>query len=148
MIKKLLLCFAILAPCLHGNIAESELIDAAILGRSKAYAPYSNYPVGASVLTKSGNIYTGCNVENACYPNGCCAEKTAIIKAVSSGDREIKTLVLVTRDGAMPCGSCRQVLNEFNPNMYIVSIDETRKLHWRGELKDILPRAFGPANLD
>ena len=90
-----------------------SLIDLANEARRRAYAPYSNYPVGAALRTKSGKVFTGVNVENAAYPTTMCAERTAVFKAVSEGEREFEVIAVVTDNGGSPCGSCRQVLAEF-----------------------------------
>lgn len=124
-----------------------EMMQKAAEGQKKAYAPYSNYYVGAAVLTKSGKIYSGCNVENASYGLANCAERTAVFKAVSEGEQEIEAIVIVTKDGGMPCGACRQVLNEFNLHMRVISLDETYKVHYDMLLSDLLPFSFGPSNL-
>lgn len=126
---------------------KSELIEKAIEGQKNAYAPYSQYFVGAAVLTRSGKIYTGCNVENASYGLGNCAERTAIFKAVSEGDKEIEAIAIVTRDGGMACGACRQVLNEFNPKMYIIALNGHGQITMETTLDQMLPHAFGPSNL-
>ena len=126
----------------------SELIDKAVEGQRNSYAPYSHYFVGAAVLTKTGKVYTGCNIENASYGLGNCAERTAVFKAVSDGEKEIETIVIVTRDGGMSCGACRQVLNEFNPNMNVIAVDENHKVRHEGSLNQLLPHAFGPSNLE
>src|SRR5512140_3721944 len=89
------------------------LIDLAVEAGRRAYAPYSNYPVGAALRTRSGRIFTGCNVENAAYPTSICAERVAIFKAVSEGEKEFEVMAVGTGDGGAPCGSCRQVLAEF-----------------------------------
>lgn len=90
-----------------------DLIEKARQARVKAYAPYSNFPVGAALLGRSGTVYTGCNVENAAYPLTTCAERTAVTKAVSEGEREFEAIAVVTATGATPCGACRQILREF-----------------------------------
>jgi cytidine deaminase len=94
-------------------MTDSELIALARQARDRAYAPYSNFPVGAALLGRSGRVYTGCNVENAAYPLSTCAERTAVTKAVSEGEREFEAIAVVTATGATPCGACRQVLREF-----------------------------------
>jgi cytidine deaminase len=142
----LLFCGSLQAAMLP-PLTMSELSAKALEGQKNAYAPYSHYNVGAALMTKSGKIYSGCNVENASYGLANCAERTAVFKAVSSGDREIEAIVVVTRDGGMPCGACRQVLNEFNPKMIVVTIDENQKVHHESTLDQLLPYAFGPANL-
>lgn len=126
----------------------NELIEKAVEGQKNAYAPYSNYFVGAAVLTKSGKIYSGCNIENASYGLGNCAERTAVFKAVSDGEKEIELIVIVTKDGGMSCGACRQVLNEFNPDMKVIAVDKNYKVQHAAILGELLPYAFGPSNLN
>ncbi len=125
-----------------------ELVDAARLARPHAYAPYSHYHVGAAVRTKSGKVYTGCNIENAAYPTGLCAERVAIFKAVSEGERELVVLAVVTSNGGSPCGACRQVFSEFAGDDAVIVLapaqgDERKRF----TLKEILPDRFGPQNL-
>src|SRR6185503_11160346 len=92
---------------------ELELIARAVEARQWAYAPYSGYAVGAALLTASGKIYDGVNVENAAYPDSLCAERVAAVKAVSEGERDFVALAVATANAASPCGSCRQFLSEF-----------------------------------
>ena len=92
---------------------KQSLIELANEARRRAYAPYSKYRVGAALRTKSGRVYTGVNVENAAYPVSICAERTAVFKAVSEGEREFEVMAVVTDNGGSPCGSCRQVMAEF-----------------------------------
>jgi cytidine deaminase len=94
-------------------IDDNELVAQARQVRERAYAPYSNFPVGAALLGRSGRVYSGCNVENAAYPLVTCAERTAVTKAVSEGEREFEAIAVVTATGATPCGACRQILSEF-----------------------------------
>jgi cytidine deaminase len=106
---------------------EKELIETAIKVRQNAYAPYSKYKVGASVLTDSGEIYSGCNVENISYPLTICGERAAIFNAVSHGAKKIKALYLAA-NGPTPCGACRQVMAEFmSPNAKVILVDTTKK---------------------
>lgn len=93
---------------------DAELVAMASQAREKAYAPYSGFQVGAALLGRSGRVYTGCNVENASYPLVICAEQTAVVKAVSEGERDFEAIAVVTSTGASPCGACRQVLREFS----------------------------------
>ncbi len=99
-----------------------KLIKAAIAARSKAYAPYSKFKVGAALETIKGKIYTGCNVENASFGLSNCAERTAIFKSISEGDAKFKRIAIVTdaTDLTPPCGACRQVLSEFNPGIEVI----------------------------
>jgi len=117
------------------------LIEAAQSARAHAYAPYSTYQVGAAVLGGSGRIYSGCNVENTSYGLTVCAERVAILKAISEGEREIVALLVATENGATPCGACRQVLFEFGPTARVLlsGADGTQK---ELTLDDLLPDAF------
>lgn len=92
---------------------RDSLIDAAIAARARAYCPYSNYAVGAALLSASGDVYTGCNVENASYGLTICAERAAICSAVADGVRQFLAIAIATENGGAPCGACRQVLAEF-----------------------------------
>uniref|UniRef100_H2YAZ9 Cytidine deaminase n=1 Tax=Ciona savignyi TaxID=51511 RepID=H2YAZ9_CIOSA len=125
-----------------------ELVRLADVAKQKAYCPYSNFQVGAAVVTASGDIFTGCNVENACYPVGVCAERTAICKAVSEGHVKIKAVAVITNSSKVqfPCGLCRQSINEFGTEatIYCASKDGKYETH---SLNDLLPRSFGPADL-
>jgi cytidine deaminase len=94
-------------------MTDLELIGLAREAREQAYAVYSNFPVGAALLARSGRVYTGCNVENAAYPLTTCAERTAVTKAVSEGEQAFEAIAVVTSTGATPCGACRQILREF-----------------------------------
>lgn len=118
------------------------LIHAANQARRYAYAPYSNYPVGAAVLTAEGTIFTGINVENASYPNGVCAERVAIYKAVSEGVRNFQALAVVTENGGTPCGFCRQVMAEFAPQMIVLIADANEQLVEETTVEALLPHAF------
>ncbi|MDE2951554.1 MAG: cytidine deaminase [Chloroflexota bacterium] len=127
--------------------AEAELIKAAIAASEMAYIPYSDYRVGAALLTLDGDVYTGCNVESASYSPTICAERTALVKAISEGKREFSAVAVVTRDGGSPCGVCRQLLYEFSPGMIVIMADLEGATHQRATLADLLPFGFGPANL-
>lgn len=126
---------------------QQELIHRAALAAKKAYAPYSHYHVGAAILTASGEIYDGCNIENASYSATICAERAAVFKAVSECNKEWVAMALVTKDGGAPCGCCRQVINEFNPNLPIFIANEKEELVRETPLSSLLTHAFGPANL-
>lgn len=117
------------------------LIEAAKKARGNAYAPHSGYHVGAAALGGSGRIFTGCNVENTSYGLTVCAERVAILKAISEGEREIAALAVATENGATPCGACRQVLYEFGPTARVLlsGSDGTQK---EMALDDLLPDAF------
>ncbi len=125
---------------------DQELIALADKARAMAYAPYSNYRVGAALLTGSGKVYTGVNVENASYGLAICAERTAAVKAVSAGERQFVAIAVVTDNGGSPCGACRQVLAEFGPQMRIILADSAGKSR-EYSMSELLPDSFGPANL-
>lgn len=127
---------------------QHQLVKRAIEAQRRAYAPYSNYPVGAALLGTDGRIFSGCNVENASTPAGICAERTAVVKAVSDGTRSFSAIAVVTRDGGSPCGICRQVLSEFAPTMLIIVANGAGDIQYTHTLDELLPRAFSPANLD
>jgi cytidine deaminase len=125
------------------NVDWNQLADEARDAQSKAYAPYSRFHVGCALVGESGTVYKGCNVENASYGVTMCAERGAISCAVVSGETRFKALVLVTdaESPESPCGACRQVLNEFAPDLQILSIgvDGTDQ---RWTMKDLLPAPF------
>jgi len=123
------------------------LLQEALKARDLAYAPYSQYKVGAALLAANGKTYTGCNVENASYGLTNCAERTAVFKAVSEGQTEFLALALCLSGGGSPCGACRQVLNEFAPDLPIFMGDEQGALRSETTLSALLPDAFGPKNL-
>ena len=125
------------------------LIISAIEAREKAYAPYSNYKVGASVLTKNNKMYNGCNVENASYGATNCAERTAIFKAVSDGYTYIKAIAVVgdMKNYTYPCGICRQVIQEFGDENTIIIIVKNEKDYILKSLSDILPESFSKNDL-
>lgn len=127
---------------------KSELIQLALEARKKTYSPYSNYAVGAALLTRSGKIYTGANIENAAYGLTVCAERTAIFKAVFDGERTFERIIVATRDGGSPCGSCRQVMAEFDLDMIITMVDENGEITAEGTVREFLPYSFTPRNLD
>jgi cytidine deaminase len=132
------------------NLSEGEhnpLIDLAIEARRRAYAPYSNYYVGAALRTKSGRIFTGCNVENAAYPTGMCAERIAVFKAVSEGEQDFEILAVVTSNGGTPCGGCRQVLAEFGLDTLVLIADSQGHLIQETTVAGLLPGAFRPEHL-
>ncbi|MBP6086729.1 MAG: cytidine deaminase [Pelolinea sp.] len=119
-----------------------DLIKIANQARKWAYVPYSNYPVGTALLTESGRIYDGANIENASYPLSICAERVAIFKAVTDGEKDFKAVAIVTKNGGMPCGSCRQVMSEFSPEMLVIIADEQERIVAEKKLSDLLPNAF------
>ena len=127
---------------------RQELIDKALKVRQNAYAPYSNYQVGAALLTKSGQIFTGVNVENAAYPDSICAERSAIFSAVSAGERDFNAIAVATRNGGTPCGSCRQVMSEFGLDIEVLLVDEVGNLIQHDTVRELLPGAFLPHDLE
>lgn len=126
---------------------KKQLIEAASDARRWAYAPYSNYPVGAALLTASGRIYDGVNVESAAYPTTMCAERVAIFKAVSEGERNFVALAVVTANGGSPCGSCRQVMAEFGLDTQVIIADVDGKIVSEMTVGELLPGAFRPTDL-
>ncbi len=126
---------------------DKELIEVAKKYREFSYSPYSKFKVGAAVLTKKGNVYGGCNIENSSYPVTNCAERTAIFKAVSEGEQEFEAIALIadTEGPCSPCGACRQVMGEFHINKIIMA-------NLKGDVKvatleEILPFAFSEKDL-
>ena len=128
--------------------ALRRLEKAARIAASRAYAPYSKFPVGAAVLAGSGKVYSGCNVENASFGLCNCAERTAIFTAVTAGESEVKAVAVFTPTPlpTAPCGACRQVINEFGPDALVISVcDSKNRIETR--LTALLPGAFGPGDL-
>jgi cytidine deaminase len=123
------------------------MIDLANEARRRAYAPYSNYHVGAALRTRSGRIFTGVNVESAAYPTTMCAERVAIYKAVSEGEREFDVIAVVTPNGGSPCGGCRQVMAEFGLGTIVLIGDGEGRLLQQTTVADLLPGAFTPDHL-
>ena len=124
------------------------LRERALAAMERAYAPYSNFRVGAALLASDGSITEGCNVENASYPAGMCAERCALGAAVSRGARTFQAIVIATdaEEPTPPCGICRQVLEEFSPNLLVVSCTRAgREARWT--LEELLPKAFTPRSL-
>lgn len=130
------------------NNQKQDLIEVAKQYQARAYAPYSNYHVGAAVLAENGVIYGGNNIENSAYPSGLCAERVAIFKSVSEGNRKILGIVVVTHNAGSPCGACRQVMREFGAlDMPVILADEEGKIAYENTLDGILPRSFGPEGM-
>jgi cytidine deaminase len=129
------------------NDDRRALIDLAKEARRRAYAPYSNYPVGAALRTRSGRIFTGCNVENAAYPTSMCAERIAIYKAVSEGEKEFDVIAVVTPNGGTPCGGCRQVMAEFGLDTLVLVADGEGRFMQETTVDGLLPGAFTPKDL-
>lgn len=131
-----------------------QLIDLAIKQLEFSYVPYSHFKVGAALLAKGGEIYTGCNIENAAYTPTNCAERTAFFKAVSEGVREFEAICVVGGKGgvltdyASPCGVCRQVMMEFcDPDTFQIIMAVNKEKYKNYTLKEMLPMGFGPNNL-
>ena len=131
------------------DLDREKLISAAQAARESAYAPYSGYKVGAALLGKSGQIYTGCNVENAVYPLTTCAERAVVVKAVCEGERAFAALAVATENGGTPCGSCRQILREFGgPEGSLRVIVADLDGNWRAfTIAELLPHGFTPDQL-
>ena len=133
---------------------RSELVEAAMIAMKSAYAPYSDFRVGAAVLAESGKVYTGANVENASYGAACCAERNAIFRAVLAGERRLKEIAVVggkrgvVTDYCPPCGICRQVMREFaDPKTFLIHLARSPKACRTYTLAELLPVSFGPENL-
>lgn len=128
-------------------MTNKELLELAYEATNNSYAPYSNFKVGAALLTEDGKVFTGCNIECASFGGTNCAERTAIFKAVSEGYKKFTTIAVVgaSKDYTYPCGICRQVLNEFAPDIDIVLDNHGEVLVVN--LKEMLPYSFGPKDL-
>ena len=129
-------------------MTHEELKAAAAAMLDRAYVPYSHFPVGAALECSDGTVFTGCNVENASYPAGICAERNAISHAVAEGHRDFRRIVIAGRgeDFCVPCGICRQVMREFAPDLEIICLNgagEERTF----TLPELLPHSFGPEHL-
>lgn len=132
------------------GIHYKELISKAIEARNLAYVPYSNFRVGAAILTEDNKIYSGCNIENASFGATNCAERTAIFKAVSEGKTKIKAIAIIGRkdEFTYPCGICRQVIAEFGDENTIVILAKNMDEYEVKTLEEILPGAFTKKDLD
>ncbi len=125
---------------------DDALVQAAMEARERAYAPYSAFKVGAALLTRSGKVYTGSNVENASYGLTVCAERVAVFSAVSAGEREFCAIAIASQNGVSPCGACRQVLREFGPDLRMIIADAQGRRRER-TLAELLPDDFKPEDL-
>jgi homotetrameric cytidine deaminase/rRNA maturation RNase YbeY len=126
-------------------VSDEQLLNYAKEAMRKSYSPYSGFPVGAALLTSTGKIYTGCNIENASFGLSNCAERTAVFKAVSEGEKQFEAIAITANAKAWPCGACRQVMNEFSPHMRVlVSWD---KYVEEKNLDELLPENFGPDSM-
>ena len=130
------------------KISQTDLIIAAQEAKKTAYAPYSKFKVGAALLAKNGQVYQGCNVENASYGLTCCAERNAVFEAVGRGERSFSAIAISSDspEPTAPCGACRQVLNEFSPEMEVIMAGAKGQVKTR-KLKELLPDSFGPKSL-
>lgn len=131
------------------NATRKKLIEASKSAQKNSYSPYSRYPVGAAVLAESGRIYSGCNVENASFGLACCAERVAIYKAVSHGEKKLRA-VCVTAKSAKPCGACRQVIMEFAlKDAEVICVDweplEKKEKVTYARASRLLPKPFNPS---
>ena len=129
-------------------MTREELKSAAVSMLDRAYAPYSNFPVGAALECNDGTVYTGCNVENAAYPAGICAERNAIFHAVAEGHARFRRIVIAgqSRDFCVPCGMCRQVMREFSTDLEIICLNADGS-EQTFTLAELLPHSFGPEHL-
>ena len=129
-------------------MTDRDLVELAFTMLEKAYVPYSHFPVGAALEGADGAVYTGCNVENAAYGSSICAERTALVKAVSEGCRSFRRLAVVGQsdDYCWPCGSCRQMLYEFAPDLEVLVANKDHQFV-KYTLRQLLPCGFGPEAL-
>ncbi len=127
----------------NGQLDAAALMAEAVAARGTSHSPYSRFPVGAALLTESGRVYRGCNVENASFGLTCCAERTALFKAVSEGERAFAAIAVTARSGAgaPPCGACRQVLSEFAPDLWVYWRDQSGRI-LRKRMGELLPDQF------
>ncbi len=128
---------------------EEKLMELAVSMMERAYVPYSHFPVGAALECSDGTVFTGCNVENAAYGATICAERTAVVKAVSEGRRDFVRIAVAggSDDFCYPCGTCRQVLYEFAPDMEVICLNAKREAA-KLPLRELLPHGFGGSHLD
>jgi len=126
---------------------RQQLVETALTARRWAYAPYSKYTVGAALLTSSGVIYDGVNIENAAYPMVMCAERVAVFKAVSEGETNFIAIAVATSNGGTPCGACRQVLSEFGLETEVLIVNGDGIIEQEATVAELLPGAFGSQDL-
>ncbi|MFC4557348.1 cytidine deaminase [Virgibacillus kekensis] len=131
-------------------MAKKDLIQKAEEIRNKAYVPYSSFPVGAALLTRSGKVYTGCNIENAAYPVSCCAERVAIFKAIADGEKDFTEMAVIadTKRPVPPCGSCRQVMSEFFNKDMTIHLTNLHNEIRTVTMEELLPFSFQPEDLN
>ena len=123
-------------------MAPEDLIKEASVAQKRAKAPYSNYPVGAALLTIDNSVILGCNIESKAYPTTLCAERVAIFSAISQGYKDFSAIALITKDGAFPCGSCRQIIYEYAGNIPI-HIAKDLDNYVTQTISDLFPFPFG-----
>ena len=135
-------------------MTDQELIHRALLARERAYTPYSHFQVGAALLTRTGTVYPGCNIENAAYTPTNCAERTAFFSAVAQGERDFAAIAIVggpqggVLDYTAPCGVCRQVMMEFcDPDTFRILAARSPEDYRVFTLRELMPQSFGPADL-
>ena len=128
-------------------MTDEHLVQRALEVRGNSYSPYSKFAVSAAILSSSGEVFTGVNVENASFGLTMCAERVAIATAVAAGVQSFEKIAVVVKGGGSPCGACRQVLNEFSPKLRVLIADESGELVRSVSLTDLLPDAFGPHSL-
>ena len=130
-------------------MTDQALVALSVEMQQRSYVPYSHFPVGAALLCTDGTVFTGCNVENAAYGSTLCAERTALVKAVSEGHTDFAAIAISSQgdDYCWPCGSCRQMLYEFNPNMTVLVANGDRNFVSL-PLYELLPHGFGPKSLE
>ena len=131
------------------DTVTTRLLEAARAAQRRAHAPYSNFAVGAAVLDELGRIHSGCNVENAAYPLGLCAEASALAAMVLAGGRKVGAIAVVGPgpEPVTPCGGCRQRLREFGDDATAIVVADAERVRGRYTLGELLPASFGPANL-
>ncbi|MCB0038774.1 MAG: cytidine deaminase [Caldilinea sp.] len=127
-------------------MTPEQLVQHALEARRRAYAPYSNYFVGAAVLAEDGVVFPGCNVENAAYPSTICAERVALTSAIANGSRRFTAIAVATSNGGTPCGACRQVMAELGLDMTVYISDEHGNFRTTS-VRELLPEYFGPEHL-
>ena len=132
------------------KLSEHEfqtLLSRALEVRKHAYAPYSNYAVGAALLSSTGEIFTGVNVENAAYSITICAERSALFNGVSKGMRELKAVVVVIENGGVSCGACRQAISEFGKDVELIFVNSEAKIVLETTMSELLPHSFGSEDI-
>lgn len=130
----------------NAALTPAQLVEYALTARQRAYAPYSDYFVGAAALAEDGTVIVGCNVENAAYPATICAERVALTAAIAQGKRNLTAIAVATRDGGSPCGICRQVMAELGPEMKVYISDGQGNFR-STTVRDLLPDSFGGDSL-